>query len=64
MIHLILFTTEFGRTPFTQSAADVVGLGRDHNQYGFTVWLAGAGSSPASLTARPTRSAGRPSTTS
>jgi hypothetical protein len=40
---LILFTTEFGRTPFTQSAADVVGLGRDHNQYGFTVWLAGAG---------------------
>ncbi len=40
---LVLFTTEFGRTPFTQSAANVVGLGRDHNQYGFTVWLAGAG---------------------
>jgi hypothetical protein len=40
---LILFTTEFGRTPFTQSAANVVGLGRDHNQYGFSVWLAGAG---------------------
>jgi len=40
---LILFTTEFGRTPFAQSAADVVGAGRDHNQYGFTVWLAGAG---------------------
>ena len=40
---LVLFTTEFGRTPFTQSAADVVGLGRDHNQYGFTVWMAGAG---------------------
>ena len=40
---LVLFTTEFGRTPFTQSAADVVGTGRDHNQYGFTVWLAGAG---------------------
>ena len=40
---LVLFTTEFGRTPFTQSAADVVGLGRDHNQYGFSVWLAGAG---------------------
>ena len=40
---LILFTTEFGRTPFSQSAADRVGLGRDHNQYGFTVWLAGAG---------------------
>ncbi len=40
---LVLFTTEFGRTPFTQSAANVVGLGRDHNQYGFSVWMAGAG---------------------
>ncbi|MFO0898154.1 MAG: DUF1501 domain-containing protein [Pirellulales bacterium] len=40
---LVLFTTEFGRTPFTQSAADEVGTGRDHNQYGFSVWLAGAG---------------------
>jgi len=40
---LVLFTTEFGRTPFTQSAANIVGTGRDHNQYGFTVWLAGAG---------------------
>ena len=40
---LILFTTEFGRTPFSQSAADVVGPGRDHNQYGFSVWMAGAG---------------------
>jgi hypothetical protein len=40
---LVLFTTEFGRTPFAQSAADQVGSGRDHNQYGFSVWLAGAG---------------------
>jgi hypothetical protein len=40
---LLLFTTEFGRTPFTQSAANVLGKGRDHNQYGFSVWLAGAG---------------------
>jgi hypothetical protein len=40
---LLLFTSEFGRTPFTQSASDVLGQGRDHNQYGFTVWLAGAG---------------------
>ena len=40
---LVLCTTEFGRTPFTQSAANVVGKGRDHNQYGFSVWLAGAG---------------------
>ena len=40
---LVLFTTEFGRTPFAQSAEDKVGPGRDHNQYGFSVWLAGAG---------------------
>jgi hypothetical protein len=40
---LVLFTTEFGRTPFAQSAADVAGAGRDHNRYGFSCWLAGAG---------------------
>src|SRR5690606_5047304 len=30
---LVLFTTEFGRTPFSQSAADQAGPGRDHNKY-------------------------------
>lgn len=40
---LLLFTSEFGRTPFTQSGSDVLGIGRDHNQYGFSVWMAGAG---------------------
>jgi uncharacterized protein (DUF1501 family) len=40
---LVLFTSEFGRTPFTQSDADKLGEGRDHNQYGFSVWLAGGG---------------------
>jgi hypothetical protein len=40
---LVLFTTEFGRTPFAQSAANQVGPGRDHNRYGFSVWMAGAG---------------------
>ncbi len=40
---LVLFTSEFGRTPFTQTDADKLGQGRDHNQYGFTVWLAGGG---------------------
>lgn len=40
---LVIFTSEFGRTPFTQSAADVVGTGRDHNEKGFSVWMAGAG---------------------
>ena len=40
---LVLFTTEFGRTPFAQSAANAVGPGRDHNRYGFSGWLAGGG---------------------
>jgi hypothetical protein len=43
---LVMFTTEFGRTPFTQSAANVVGTGRDHNEKGFSVWLAGGGMKP------------------
>lgn len=43
---LVLFTTEFGRTPFTQSAIDQVGAGRDHNRYGFSIWMAGAGLKP------------------
>jgi uncharacterized protein (DUF1501 family) len=33
---LVVFTTEFGRTPFSQGKD-----GRDHNQFGFSVWLAG-----------------------
>ena len=40
---LVLFTTEFGRTPFTQAAEGAIGTGRDHNRYGFSVWMAGAG---------------------
>lgn len=40
---LVLFTTEFGRTPFTQSDPTVVGGGRDHNMYGFSLWMAGGG---------------------
>lgn len=40
---LILITSEFGRTPFAQSAKDTVGKGRDHNMYGFSNVLAGAG---------------------
>jgi hypothetical protein len=35
---LVVWGGEFGRTPFAQS-----GDGRDHNQYGFTMWLAGGG---------------------
>lgn len=43
---LVLFTTEFGRTPFAQSARDKVGPGRDHNRYAFSCWMAGAGVKP------------------
>jgi hypothetical protein len=40
---LVLFTTEFGRTPYTQTDEDKLGSGRDHNMYGFSLWMAGAG---------------------
>jgi hypothetical protein len=45
MLHdtLVLCTSEFGRTPFTQSSEFVVGAGRDHNMYGFSIWMAGGG---------------------
>jgi hypothetical protein len=43
---LVVCSSEFGRTPFAQSADGVLGVGRDHNQNGFTVWLAGAGLKP------------------
>ena len=35
---LIIFTGEFGRTPFSQG-----NNGRDHNPYGFSLWMAGGG---------------------
>ncbi len=35
---LIIWSGEFGRTPFSQGSD-----GRDHNPYGFTLWLAGGG---------------------
>lgn len=40
---IVICTSEFGRTPFTQSASDQLGTGRDHNQNGFSIWMAGAG---------------------
>jgi hypothetical protein len=40
---LLLWTTEFGRTPITQGND---GKGRDHHQHGFTIWMAGAGVKP------------------
>ena len=38
---LVIWTTEFGRTPFSQNAD-----GRDHNQGTFVSWFAGAGIKP------------------
>ena len=43
---LVLFTSEFGRTPFAQSDKGKVGPGRDHNKGGFSLWMAGAGLRP------------------
>ncbi|HEY0983679.1 DUF1501 domain-containing protein [Schlesneria sp. T3-172] len=41
---LIVFGGEFGRTPTVELAGDGKALlGRDHNHYGFSVWLAGGG---------------------
>ena len=41
---LVVWAGEFGRTPFAQGKN-----GRDHNQYGFTVWLAGGGVKPGTI---------------
>ncbi len=35
---LVIWGGEFGRTPMSES-----GIGRDHNPFGFTMWLAGGG---------------------
>lgn len=35
---LVVWSGEFGRTPFAQGTD-----GRDHNQYGFSIWMAGGG---------------------
>lgn len=41
---LVVWAGEFGRTPFAQGKN-----GRDHNQYGFTVWMAGGGVKPGTV---------------
>jgi len=38
---LVIWGGEFGRTPMSES-----GNGRDHNPYGFTIWMAGGGIKP------------------
>ena len=49
---LIVWAGEFGRTPFSQGSN-----GRDHNPFGFSVWLAGGESKAARCTVPPTTSA-------
>jgi len=38
---LVIWAGEFGRTPFAQGT-----VGRDHNPFGFTIWMAGGGVKP------------------
>ena len=41
---LVIWAGEFGRTPFAQGTD-----GRDHNPYGFTLWMAGGGVKPGHI---------------
>ena len=40
---LVIWGGEFGRTPTVELNGGVAKLGRDHNHYGFSVWMAGGG---------------------
>jgi hypothetical protein len=40
---LVIWGGEFGRTPFAERD------GRDHNPYGFTIWMAGGGIKPGTI---------------
>jgi hypothetical protein len=41
---LVIWGGEFGRTPMSES-----GTGRDHNPYGFSMWMAGGGVKPGTV---------------
>jgi len=41
---LVVWGGEFGRTPFNEK-----GNGRDHNPWGFTIWMAGGGAKPGTV---------------
>ncbi len=40
---LVIWGGEFGRTPTVEMSGSTSKLGRDHNHYGFSVWMAGGG---------------------
>jgi hypothetical protein len=44
---LVVWGGEFGRTPMSEK-----GNGRDHNPYGFTMWMAGGGTKPGIVVGR------------
>jgi len=41
---LVVWGGEFGRTPFNEK-----GSGRDHNPWGFSIWMAGGGAKPGTV---------------
>jgi hypothetical protein len=43
---IVLWGGEFGRTPCAQGDVDSKDVGRDHNPFGFTMWMAGGGFRP------------------
>jgi arylsulfatase A-like enzyme len=40
---LVVWGTEFGRTPVTQNSDPGPGAGRDHHRFAFSTWMAGGG---------------------
>ncbi|MEO2048773.1 MAG: DUF1501 domain-containing protein [Pirellulales bacterium] len=48
---LVIFGSEFGRTPMIQGKADAR-AGRDHHKDAFTIWMAGGGVKPGSTYGR------------
>ncbi len=43
---IVLWGGEFGRTPCAQGDVNAATVGRDHNPFGFTMWMAGGGFKP------------------
>ena len=43
---IVVWGGEFGRTPCAQGDVDSSSVGRDHNPFGFTMWMAGGGFKP------------------
>ena len=54
---LVVWTTEFGRTPFNNTADNP---GREHHNWAFSSWLAGAGVKRGIVHGTPTSMASRP----